>query len=502
MTSAEARARWASWLLVALLIGWSGWMRWRLLSSSPFPLGVDGYFYPVQLRSILTTGRLYYPSAPLALYALAPLAAATDPIIGAKLGSALAGALLAVPMYVLGHRIGANRAAGVLAAALATTSTMSMYLSVEFVKNLLGLVLVASYLATLGWALQTPSMRRAAITLVVLFAAMATHPTAAALVLVTSMPPLIVAWRRGLWSPPRRWLGLLGAFLAAWLVLALATPTLIPAAPPLRLLGSLVGQRWDFTIPVLHGPGQALRLGHEALLAAVVSLLALLTLLAPVAINDQTSEPRRSVDRALVIGPALVAVGAGLPFLDVTDPAGLGFRLRLLTFVPLALSAALLAGIALRRCSGAMGVAAVIIIALAWVLTRPPGPVEGIVRTDPVMQAAVRSISGLTTDDAVVIVPSRQLVFMTTWYTAIPTRLTPSAVAIERRWRLLPRAFISDSLAAVLQTAHEAPAIERPYRLHPRHPNGLVLMSEATWQWALAQLPADEQRRYRRWPTI
>jgi len=33
------------------------WQRWRLLTASPFPLGVDGYFYPIQLRSLLERGR-------------------------------------------------------------------------------------------------------------------------------------------------------------------------------------------------------------------------------------------------------------------------------------------------------------------------------------------------------------------------------------------------------------------------------------------------------------
>ena len=38
--------------------------RWALLSASPFPLGVDGYFYPVQLRALLDHGALAYPSSP------------------------------------------------------------------------------------------------------------------------------------------------------------------------------------------------------------------------------------------------------------------------------------------------------------------------------------------------------------------------------------------------------------------------------------------------------
>jgi hypothetical protein len=41
-----------------------------------------------------------------------------------------------------------------------------------------------------------------------------------------------------------------------------------------------------------------------------------------------------------------------------------------------------------------------------------------------------------------------------------------------------------------------------PIGLHARHPNGLVLVPEATWQRVLARLPADPRARYAAWPTI
>src|SRR5690242_2837316 len=118
--------------LVGLVV-WSAWARYRFLASSPYPMGVDGYFYPIQLRSILEHGHLQYPASPLAFYLMAPFAALTDPITGAKLGAAVGGALIALPAYAIGARIGGNRAAGVAAAVIATTSVGSWYLSVEFV---------------------------------------------------------------------------------------------------------------------------------------------------------------------------------------------------------------------------------------------------------------------------------------------------------------------------------------------------------------------------------
>src|SRR5258705_2979560 len=126
-----ARAAWGPRVAVAgallALVAWSFWQRWQLLTASPFPLGVDGYFYPIELRALLDHGQLAYPASPLAFYLLAPLAAATDPITGAKLGAALWGAAIALPMYGAGARLGGGRGAGLVAAGLAAPSVRPAY---------------------------------------------------------------------------------------------------------------------------------------------------------------------------------------------------------------------------------------------------------------------------------------------------------------------------------------------------------------------------------------
>ena len=75
-------------LLVAL-VAWSFVQRWHVLASSPYPLGVDGYFYPVQVRALLEHGSLQYPSAPLTFWWMAPFAAVAGPIVGAAIAAAL-----------------------------------------------------------------------------------------------------------------------------------------------------------------------------------------------------------------------------------------------------------------------------------------------------------------------------------------------------------------------------------------------------------------------------
>ena len=100
-----------------------------MLDASPYPFGVDGYYYPIQLRALLEHGALQYPAAPLVFWLLAPFAAVTDPIVGAKLGAALGGALVALPVYGIGARLGKHRVAGLFAAAVAAMSASSEYMS-------------------------------------------------------------------------------------------------------------------------------------------------------------------------------------------------------------------------------------------------------------------------------------------------------------------------------------------------------------------------------------
>ena len=120
---------------LAALVAWSFLQRWEMLAVSPFPVGIDGYFYPIQVRALLEDGALRYPSSPLTFWWMAPFAAASDPITGAKLGAALGTALIALPAYGVGARFGRSRGAGLVAASLAATSASSLYLATEFVKQ-------------------------------------------------------------------------------------------------------------------------------------------------------------------------------------------------------------------------------------------------------------------------------------------------------------------------------------------------------------------------------
>ncbi len=487
--------------LVAL-VGWAFWQRYRFLAASPYPLGVDGYFYPIQLRSLLATGHLYYPSAPLTLWLMAPLAALTDPIVGAKLGAALGSALAAVPIYFLGRRISGDRACGLLAAALVAASAESFYLTVEFVKNGIALTVASTYLVFLLRALERPTRGRIAAAAIALLATLLAHKLALILALVLSLPPIYVRVNA---SDRRRWLlvGAVGLGLAL-AALGLLAPRRFVAAGDLGLIGHAFTGHPDFTLPALDvGRGHPLRFGYEVAIAA--GLAALVVALAIAGRRwPGLRGAGRDPDRALGLGAAVVALVIACPWLDVADPQGLGFRLRLLAFVVLALCGAAAAGRLLGRLSPLARTALVVGFAVGWLVSRPPATREGLIVVKPHMQAAVLALEGVVPPGDVVICPERHIVFMIAWYTDTAVRLRPDSVPEAHRWRLLPSALISPALQRAIDQARRdpPPGLVRPRGLHPRHRNGVVVMPEATWRYVLGLLPPRARASYQAWHTI
>jgi hypothetical protein len=496
--------------LVAL-VAWSFQQRWQMLTATPFPLGVDGYFYPIQLRSLLAHGTLAYPASPLAFYLLAPFAAATDPITGAKLGAALFGAAIAGPAYGVGMRLGGSRGAGIVAAVLATTSIGSAYLTIEFVKNGIGLTIALTALWLVLRATEQPSRPRIAAALVSLCAAYATHKMAAAIVLAVAIPAaLAAAAARGALRGRRLLLAIGGLVLIAALALVIgaAFPHRFLSATDASLIRGLVSSTPHWTAPALLFPTGELALGHDALLGLVLAVAAAAVPLvrkrhgtaAPAAPRDAARSP-------VVIAaswPILVlAIGIGLPFLAVTDRQGLGFRLRIAAFLPTALSAAILArGLLARYVHRDLALASV---AAVLALLRQPGTwLEGTVVTHPALVAAAQALNGRVPAGATLIIPERHIAFMVAWYTGAQVALRPDRIPPARRYRLLPLHFLGagSPLDRQLMAARAEPSLVPPLGVHPLHPNGLVLVAEPTWRWILDRLPPADRAHLLAWPTI
>ncbi len=512
--SAFARERWPSLttgVALAGLVAWAFWSRWQFLDSAPVPLGIDGYFYPVQLRSLLADGHLYYPSGPLSLWWMAPFAAVTDPIVGAKLGTALGASLLPIPMFFLGRRISGDRAIGLLVAVLVATSASSFYLTTEFAKNCLGLTVAASYLCALAWCLDAPSRRRAAAALVALLAVALTHKQAAAFALVATVPVLIAFAReravdaRARSQLRRRATIVAASVLGLAVIAAVAAPARFLAARDLHMLTTAFSSTPEWGLPALRtGPSSTLSFGYEVVIAGALGLVALVVLIMSRRLPSLglVSGSTRARDRALVIGPALVALVVALPWLDVADPDGIGFRLRVTAFMPLALCAALVVSTATLRLQTAVRTALVVGFAMGWLVSRPMSATErGVVRVHPAMVTAVRAMDGVVPEGDVVIVPERQVMFMVTWYTGRPARLAPGRVPADRRWRLVTYHYGGPALRRAMDVARrDAPPTLPPLLgLHPYGRNGLVLMPERTWRWVLDQLTPRDRVRYDAW---
>jgi hypothetical protein len=550
---------------VVALAAWSLWQRWQLLAASPFPLGVDGYFYPIELRSLLDRGELSYPASPLAFYMMAPFAAATDPITGAKLAAAVLGAAIAAPSYGVGARLGGGRGAGLIAAALATTSAGSAYLTIEFVKNGIGLTVALTALWLALRAAERPSRPRLAAALAGVLAAYATHKMAAAIVLCVAVPAAFgAATGRGALRGRRLLYAIAAVALGSLAVLAVGAlaPRRLLSAGDARLFGGLVSPTPHWTAPALVFPGGELALGHDALLGLALALIAAVALIlrgrkvhcaGPRAADDPSSArtdppsartdpprphddlpsspnephgdspsprndpptsrndppgPRDSAPLPAAVTAAawpilLLAIAIGFPFLDVTDRQGLGFRLRIAAFVPAALAATLAIRAALPSAWRRDRVLAAVAFALA-VFRQPGAQLEGAVVTHPALVAAAQALNGHVPTGATLIVPERHIAFMVAWYTGAPVAIRPDNVPRDQRVRLLPLHFIrADSpLDRELLAARAEPSLAPPIGFHPRHPNGLVLVPEPTWEWILARLPAADRAYFAAWPTI
>ncbi|CAN5281610.1 hypothetical protein BH11MYX1_BH11MYX1_14980 [soil metagenome] len=488
---------------VALVVGLACWQHWSVLSASPFPLGVDGYFYPIQVRAILEHGALAYPASPLTFYWMAPFALFSDPIVGAKLGAALGCALVAMPAYGVGKQLGGGPGAGVLAAVLAALSAGAGFLSIEFVKQGIGLtVALVALWAVLG-ALETTTRRRAIGAAAAVGFAFATHKMAGAIVLVI-VAPAVVMRARALLRGRRLIYAVLGgiAIAVTLIILGLAAPHRFVSARDLLLVGDLVTSRANGRGDALAAPGGTIAWQHEALVAGVLAVLAAGVLWT----KPLTRELRACGWMIVVLGLVI-----GSPWLRIDDPQGLGFRLRAAAFVPMALCAAICAGALARILVGLRvpvivreailvgGAAVIAIVQLSCDRT------EGRVLTHPALAAAVAAANGHLPAGATVIVPERHILYMVDWYTRAPVRLRPESVPFTQRIRMLGLVYIGGPdgvVSATLDAARHDPLVAPPITLHAGHRNGLVLVSEPTWNWVLAQLPRDAHAYFARWPTI
>ena len=483
-------------LAVAAIVTIAFVARWRFLDSSPYPLGIDGFYYAIQLRSLLHDHRLYYPASPMAFWLMLPGASALGPIAGAKLGASLGTALAAAPVYAIVRRATGERAAGVVGAALVATAAGSFYLATEFVKQGVGLTLALAFVATLGAALDAPAGRgrntRIALATVLFAATLLTHLTSVALAVAFAVPPLWVRATRTGSAHRLRTAALIAAALA---VLATAVVLLVPAA------------RQDMGLAQLFGPASRDFFGrhafhHEVPLGALAAIVLAVNVVVGVVLH-RVRGPRATLRaaapsaeaRALLVGPAVLALMLALPWLSVRDPQGLVFRLRIMAFVPLAICApaamAQLLAWAPPRLPQLLPIAAAVAL-LALVPLRYVAPVNW---PDLANVPGAAAIAEHTPPGAIIIVQGRELAFMVKWAADREARtLPPRPIDARPTFRLASAGVLPPGVLRELDAfEHGLPAdLPRPVRLDPKKPKRMILFAESTWL-ALVQAasPAD-----------
>ncbi len=504
------------------LVAWSFAQRWSMLNESPFPVGIDGYFYPIQLRALLEGQGLAYPASPLAFYLMAPFAAATDPIVGAKLGAAFYGALAALPAHGIGARLGKSRGAGLIAAVLIATSAGSQFLTFEFVKNGIGITLALTALWLVLRALEKPTGFRIAAAVTAILAAFLAHKMAAGLVIVVGVPAALgEAVGRGVLRG-RRLMYVIGALLVLGgvaVVIGSAFPERFLSTADVALVQNMFTSEAIWSAPAMRTESFSLPMGHEAMIGGLLACIAVIVLQRRVQAKlreaDELLPVRSSGERWATWMIVVLALAIALPWIRVSDPQGLGIRIRIVAFVPMALCAAIVAraiylpiGFALVRLVEArwwrvIREGAFVAVALVIALAMPRERTAGRILAHSAMISAVNAVAGRVPAGDTVIVPERHIAYMVAWYARVSVRMRPESAPRERRWRLMPLAFIGTGpLEQALIAARKEPSIMAPIGLHPRHPNGFVLVAEPTWEWALARLEPKLRAYYEAWPTI
>ena len=441
--------RWLPTLGVAIalvsLVALSFAERWALLEASAFPVGVDGYFYPVQLRSLLEDGSLAYPAAPLAFWLMAPLAAVTDPITGAKLGAALGGAMIALPAYGVGARLGRCRGAG--SCGRARDDECGLGVLDDRVReerhrpdradDRLWLLLRA--LGRAGTVADRDGLVGAAATVLA-------HRWRLAALVDRDAPMLAAAAGHGKVRGRRLLYAIAIVGGTGALLFALALTGSLPLPNDLDIGRAVTSQASYWTAPALVTRTATLTFGHEALTGAIIGVIGAVVLanrkaidrvVVPAPIRGTPTRRSHPGETAVAWAIVVIAIAIAWPTLDVSDAQGLGFRLRIAAFVPMSLAAAVVAGRLASRIKHRDFVLAVVAFALA---TRTPGNRdEGKILAHPAMVAAIQALH--VPDGDTVIVPERHIVFMVAWYTRADVQIRPEGIEPARRWRLLPLAW-------------------------------------------------------------
>ncbi len=259
------------WVALLFVLAVGAWRDSELLLRYPVAVGIDGYYYALQIEGWLGGGNFYSrTTAGLALYTLAWLSHFTgDTILAIKIGSLVFHGLLCLGVFALVTRVTRSAWLGVLGCALAALPTLHLYMVAEYIKNTGGLALLSLSVWAALRAVQTRRQTWMAATLVLFVLAAFSHRSVLAVASLLAVLALLSACLCGRCGGARSRRAALLAVSLMWCAPAVAAAQTFFALPVWLKRELSVHAKWP-----LHDAGLSEGLILLAVAPAVLLLLA------------------------------------------------------------------------------------------------------------------------------------------------------------------------------------------------------------------------------------
>ncbi|HEV7472519.1 MAG TPA: glycosyltransferase family 39 protein [Pyrinomonadaceae bacterium] len=303
-------------LLLAVVVAREAALLWRY----PVAVGIDGYYYVLQIRQLTETGRLYFSThTPFFVYLLAALTQLTrNSLIAIKLSSLLLNAFLALGIFAIISNLTRNLWVALVGSVLALAPQSHLFMSAEYLNNLAAVVFLLWSAWVLLRAAETRKLKWLALGGALLIAAGFSHRSAGPVALTLAACGLLL---RCLWQR-RQLAGWLGIAIF-WLLPALVSVQRWVVVPSWLQSEISFRPRSPFLAPVI----------PEELLLAASSVLLLFLIFRRV--HQNRVQMFDYVFGTIALWSLLVTLN---PFLDPQAVlSGVAGRLRILASVQVAL---------------------------------------------------------------------------------------------------------------------------------------------------------------------
>jgi hypothetical protein len=181
-------------VLIILLFG-GGWRDLSTLSKFPTAVGVDGYYYVVQLNNFFSNGQLYFSTkTPLVIYFLAGITYFTEnSVLAVKVGSVLLNLMLCIGIFALTTIITKSTWMGIIGSAIAIISGLHFFMIVEFISYLGAITLIIWFGFFLIKAIESKQLRWLLISIIFLLLGLFSH-RATFLICLTLACMFLIVW--------------------------------------------------------------------------------------------------------------------------------------------------------------------------------------------------------------------------------------------------------------------------------------------------------------------